>query len=81
VSAPLDLDALGEFPPERGPGAGVGRDRARASMASMYPIGVNPEEQNFADLLRGLTDRQVREFCIEAVRRVRSKGDKASAIG
>jgi hypothetical protein len=46
----------------------------------MYPACVNQDERNFADLLSGLTARQVREFCIEAVRTVRSKGDKASTV-
>jgi hypothetical protein len=41
---------------------------------------VNEHERNFAELLAGLTDRQVREFCIEAMRRVRRTGDKASTV-
>jgi hypothetical protein len=46
----------------------------------VYLANVNQDEQNFAALLSGLTDRQVREFCIEAVRRVRKQGDKASTV-
>jgi hypothetical protein len=41
---------------------------------------VNEHERNFADLLEGLTERQVREFCIEAMRRVRRTGDRASTV-
>lgn len=38
------------------------------------------DEENFAALLAGLSVRQVHEFCIEAVRRVRKQGDKANTV-
>lgn len=45
-----------------------------------YTQAMTEDELNFQALLSGLTDRQIREFCIEAVRRVREKGDRASTI-
>src|ERR1041384_5271658 len=54
-------------------------ERASGILAGIL-MSMEAKEKHFAELLDGASELEVRELCIEAVRRIRQEGDRASTI-